>query len=141
MAARKDDTVEVVVTLDGEHEYRAHAATYAAEMRAAVPPVGRRADRTTFATFAAEMQRWNGFVAAPYFDPPELRRLLADMEAEIAADPEGSRETVPERFAWVGGKLIHTDLRYGEPPDEIEPDAFGRYAIGAFAWTWYEVEQ
>lgn len=82
--------------------------------------------------------RWNGW-ATPAFD----REVAEKVIAWVAKGYEGYDEP-PTTFAWDGDVLVMSNHEYeddeGWEPERIEPDADGRYGIGAFSWVWSEIE-
>lgn len=75
-------------------------------------------------------QRWNGFVASPRFTRETVQKIT-DTLAEIGDDT----------FAFTkNGALVQID-ETGSEFELWEPDADGRYALGAFAWCWVETEE
>lgn len=88
---------------------------------------------------------WNGFIACPLLPKAETQRLV-DLCNAIALDVENPR------FAWVGDLLLQFewDGSVLDTPDDsgalysrtvYSPDHAGRYAIGAWSWTWVEAEE
>lgn len=75
--------------------------------------------------------RWNGWLC-PSFDRAEAEQIATWATTE---DPEYTF------FEWDGDVLIYTQLNYEDSePERYEPDANGRYPIGAFAWVWSAAE-
>lgn len=101
-------------------------------------------------TFVARLQRqddgrlarWNGFVC-PYFDRAEIDRYIAHVAA--GEDPN---DPYLEVASWDGDVLVVHDAQYADEPDyedeRIEPviddQGVQRWSLGAYSWTWYEVE-
>lgn len=80
-------------------------------------------------------QTWNGW-ACPNFDLETARRVVAD-QAEIV-DKFGESELL--EWVEVGGQL-HVQITDPDGFQQwIRPDAEGLYAIGSWAWTWYECD-
>lgn len=88
-----------------------------------------------FPAVADLTQRWNGWVAAPFFDREAVDRIIAASD-----DPEA------DVFHWEGDTLVQHRTQYeayGEPDERIEPtliEGVKRWCVGGFSWTWYEVE-
>lgn len=84
--------------------------------------------------------RWNGWVC------PTFRRDVAEHVTayfnKINATGPGPEEQ--EYFVWVGDRIVHVHGAYLDEPDYtpilIEPDADGRYGVGAMAWTWHRTD-
>jgi hypothetical protein len=92
--------------------------------------------------------RWNGFIADPRFDRVEAEDIVQYINESNAQNrtPDGGIPVEGTFFTWAGDLLIRFEWdgnTFGdaEPKYErslIEPDANGRYAIGAYSWVWYE---
>jgi hypothetical protein len=76
--------------------------------------------------------RWNGW-ACPEFDKPVAERIVT--WSNTANEEFATEEAITLR--WDGDQLFITE--YGEE-FPLGPNAHGRYPIGAFSWTWSEVE-
>jgi hypothetical protein len=80
--------------------------------------------------------RWNGWVC-PTFRREVAEQVTAYFNQINAAGPWPEDQ---DYFVWVGDRIVHIHGAYIDEPDYtpvlIEPDADGRYAIGAMAWTW-----
>jgi hypothetical protein len=75
--------------------------------------------------FVAEVlrdRRWNGWAC------PRFTREQAQQIAEASPD-HGA-------WSWEGDVLVCVDSSGVAEPERWEPDADGKYAVGAFAWIW-----
>jgi hypothetical protein len=86
-------------------------------------------------------KRWNGWVC-PTFQYAIARRVTLHFNRLHATGPWPDDQ---DYFVWIGRRIIHLHGAYlGDPdykPITVEPDAHGRYAIGAMAWTWRCTQQ
>ena len=89
---------------------------------------------------------WNGAIACPTFTRAEAEKVVEYINADDETAPDESMI----RFRWEGDILVKREWN-GEPisilrpiaydEDKILPDQYNRYAIGAWAWVWAEVEE
>lgn len=90
-----------------------------------------------FTAHVDRSDRWNGWLACPYFDRDE-----ADRVAEWINDDLGYDNGEPPIAAeWAIDVLFITEYlgdSNRESTTRIAPDFDGRYAIGAYAWCWTE---
>jgi hypothetical protein len=78
--------------------------------------------------------RWNGW-ATPAFERSEIERILAWLARTNAGHDEA------DTFAWDGDVLLRTSTDGDDVfIERIEADRDGRYGLGAFSWTWSEVD-
>ncbi len=111
------------------------------------PPPGRRLDNCTVGIdderFPAHDNgaRWNGFVC-PAFRREIAEQVTAHMNRVNATGPSPEDQ---EYFLWVGDLIVHLHGPYLRDPDYrpvlVEPDAWGRYPIGAMAWAWRRTDE
>lgn len=85
------------------------------------------------------ISRWNGWLAAPHFDPLAVVAVLDYINDE---QPEYGYDWTFED----DGTLVLEDRYYrDEYPDDAEPEriaptADGLYTLGAFGWVWLEAD-
>ena len=86
--------------------------------------------------------RWNGWLACPTFT-----REVAEKVADFINQQDNADVVESSHFVWSRDYLIEYawDCEVIRDEDEAKydrtvhrPDKFGRYAIGAWAWVWYE---
>lgn len=98
-----------------------------------------------FGVWLAEYQpssRWNGWIAAPYFDALSIVDILTTVVNGPDADPYHGIDWHFED----DGTLVMEDRQWREEdPEGFEverqtPTEDGLYSLGAFGWTWDECE-
>jgi hypothetical protein len=110
----------------------------------------------TYEAWADLALRWNGWLS-PHFPLDQVRALAEHTQADMEAGHQVCTVHVIDGYQYTEEDgaarrqpaatvlLIDWDY-YGEfGPEEvtrvITPDSHGRYAIGGFEWTWYQVEE
>jgi hypothetical protein len=94
----------------------------------------------------ANPPHWNGW-AIPTFDRETTLAIVADQSEELVAQfPETDRLIAVEEpdGTLVVFHLVGDAYYDSVPPEErvdaiYRPDESGRYAIGAYSWTWVEL--
>lgn len=87
-------------------------------------------------------QRWNGWLASPWLTREGVDQALTEIDKVNA--PEHRLEwSWRDDLEWGVTTLRTVDHTYAESdPDDcsevIYPRADGRYALGAYGWTWEE---
>jgi hypothetical protein len=74
-------------------------------------------------------ETWNGF-AVPAFTLAQVRQLAAEFAASPSPFPEEDDVLHVDEDGTVWVDVAHSTH------EDYEPDADGRYAIGAFQWAW-----
>jgi hypothetical protein len=85
--------------------------------------------------------RWNGWLACPLFSRAEAEKIVEHIHKSDNADV-----VEVSHFVWIHDTLVEYTWDaspFGEGTAKYErtlhrPDSAGRYAIGAWAWVWYE---
>lgn len=94
---------------------------------------------------------WNGFIACPLLSLADAQSLVQlcnripfDLENPRfvwVPNPQDENHPYLLKFEWDGSPLdTPDDSNAVFTRDVISPDHAGRYAIGAWSWTWIEVE-
>lgn len=100
--------------------------------------IDNSSDDEPFAGFHNPASTWNGW-ACPGFPRPEAERIATWTNQMYAEDPD------PTRMTWDGDALLMHEPDYadepGYQPERFEPDTDGLYWIGAWSWTWSEVNE
>ena len=79
-------------------------------------------------------ERWNGWLC-PRMSRESVVHVLDELIAEMPDDP-------PYSYAFEGDVLTLVDHQNpDEPPERIEPDHKGLYALGAGSWVWSAEEE
>ncbi len=89
---------------------------------------------TWFTARADVAERWNGWLACPWFTRLEAERVAAWLEANRAAEVARYGESEGISASWDGDTLVLGDPSYDvvERLDAVD----GYYAIGAYGWVW-----
>jgi hypothetical protein len=93
----------------------------------------------TYPALVADGYTTDSGLELPRFDRPTAERMVADLEDINAGN------VMPGEYPhlrWAGDVLINIEERDGthgstyREVDQVHPDAQGRYAIGAYGWSW-----
>jgi len=84
-------------------------------------------------------ERWNGWLC-PRFDRTIVGRVVDWLNGERATAPECDRPDYAHA-TWTGTTILLSECGDASAPERIEPDADGRYSLGAYSWCWEPVQQ